>query len=173
MTVGMQISRNGDRGRQNDAAGRTARKAKVAGDRGGPATRSLQLRRKFERIARACKPDRQDHRDRESRRLRRNRRGAFNIFTSGPRAADHHRNNARSLALEVGVIASRRRRKKKKRINETDRSVTSPRFTCLPTVAPTTKFTPSETWHRIDVRVRSSNVNVLYLKFHLSPETFL
>lgn len=74
------------------------RKAKVAGDRGGPATRSLQLRWKFERIARACKPDRQDHRDRESRRLRRNRRGAFNIFTSGPRAADHQRNNARALA---------------------------------------------------------------------------
>jgi len=55
-------------------------------------------------------------------------------FTSDPRAADRQRSNARarSLALEVGVIASRR---KKNRINETDRPVTSLRFTCLPTVA--------------------------------------
>jgi hypothetical protein len=49
-------------------------------------------------------------------------------------------------ALEVGVIASRERERERERggerererekrgINEIDRSVTSPRFTCLPTV---------------------------------------
>lgn len=106
---------------------RTQRKAKVAGGRGGPA---LQLKTKiWEDRARVQTGSARSSHDRESRRPRRNRRGAFNILRAIH--AWQIREVTRALALEVGIIASRR----KKRINETDRPVTSPCFTCLPTVA--------------------------------------
>lgn len=103
---------------------------------GGPATRWLRLKTKiWGNRARVQAGSTRSSRNRESRRRRRNHRGAFNILRAihaRQIVREVTRARARALALEVGVIASRR---KKKRINETDRPVTSPRFTCLPTVA--------------------------------------
>lgn len=71
--VGIFLEKFPDFSKRSCSWGRTERnaKAKVAVDRGGPAAHPLQLRWKFERIARACKPD---WRDRESHRHRRHRR---------------------------------------------------------------------------------------------------
>lgn len=142
-------------------------KAKVAVDCGGPAARPLQLRWKFERIARAC---RSDWWDRESHRRRRRCRI---VVAFGVLRVIHARSIVRKITLTRARFGGRynclEREKGKKRINETDRSVTSLRFTCLPTVRVTgaAKFTPSRTrWScRCCTCILVTCECVLYLKF--------